>query len=131
MSGTMRVRLFLAAGLIVLAGGCANARGLPRSDVRVEVVNSAQIELRPPEVLIADRGLWVHGWACRRSRAMVGGAGLRLERLDAEGRVVASMDIPLSTTRLSDHPVGCVSYDGKTSWRLDETETLRVLVRHR
>ena len=125
------IHLFLASGLAVVAGGCASYGGLPRSDVRVEVVSSAQIELRRPEVLITPKGLRVHGWACRRARAMVGGLGLRIERLDAEGRVVATVDVPLSTTRLSDHPVGCVTYDGETKWRLNEAETLRVLVRHR
>lgn len=123
------ISLILTSGLAIMLGGCASSGGLPRSDVRVEVVSSAQIELRRPEVLIAADGLWIHGWACRRSRSMVGGSGLRIERLDAEGRVVATVDIPLSTTRLSDHPVGCVSYDGKTGWRLNKAETLRVLVR--
>lgn len=122
--------LILTSGLTVLAG-CAGYRKLPRSDVRVEVVSSAQVQLRRPEVLITPDGLRVHGWACRRSRAMVGGLGLRIERLDAEGRVVATVDVPLSTTRLSDHPVGCVAYDGETKWRLNEAESLRILVRHR
>lgn len=123
--------LVLASGLAPLAGGCASYGGLPRSDVRVEVVSSSRVELRRPEVLITANGLRVHGWACRRSRAMVGGLGVLIERLDAEGRVVATVDVPLSTTRLSDHPVGCVAYDGETKWRLNEAETLRVLVRHR
>lgn len=131
MGRAMLVCLILVSGLTVLAGGCASQRGLPRSDVRIEVVGSAQVDLRRPEVLITPNGLRVHGWACRRSRAMVGGLGLSIERLDADGRVVASVDVPLSTTRLSDHPVGCVAYDGQTKWRLNEGETLRVLVRHR
>lgn len=129
MGRATEVFLILSAGFTVLAGGCASNGGLPRSDVRVEVVSSPQIQLRRPEVLITADGLRVHGWACRRSRAMVGGSGLRIERLDAEGRVVDTMDAPLSTTRLSDHPVGCVAYDATTKWRLDEAETLRVLIR--
>jgi len=100
MGRGMLVRLILVSGLTVLAGGCASQRGLPRSDVRIEVVGSAQVDLRRPEVLITPNGLRVHGWACRRSRAMVGGLELRIERLDADGRVVATVDVPLSTTRL-------------------------------
>jgi len=62
---------------------------------------------------------------------MVGGSRLQIERLDVEGRVVATMDVPLDTRRLSHHPVSCVVYDGKTTWRLDDAETLRVLVSRR
>jgi len=53
--------LILPFGLAILAGGCASQRGLPRSDVAVEVLSSEKIQLRRPEVLITPDGLRVHG----------------------------------------------------------------------
>lgn len=94
-------------------------------------MSSTQIELRRPDVLITAEGLRVHGWACRRPRAIVSGARVRIERIDAAGQVVADLEVPLDTRRLSHHSAGCVIYDGAVPWRLDATETLRVSIHRR
>lgn len=114
--------------MALLTWGCASYGGLPRSDVEVRTVSSRQIELRRPDVLITAEGLRVHGWACRRPRAIVGNARVRIERLDETGRVVAEFEVGLDTRRLSHHPAGCVVYDGAAPWRLTAKDTLRVLV---
>lgn len=128
--GTM-LRIAIVAGLGGLLSGCASYGGLPRSDARVVVLSSRQVELRQPDVLIVPEGTRVHGWACRRSRASVAGSSIQVERIGADGRPVAIAEERLNTMRLGEHPVGCVVYDVKTSWRLEADETLRVSVRRR
>jgi|GEM_PF-2942901 len=121
----------VAAVFVGLSAGCVSYGGLPTSDVRVEAVNSPQIELRRPDALVTPQGTRIHGWACRRSRATVSGSSIRVERIGKEGSAIAFADGSLDTRRLAHHRVGCVVYDVRTSWRLREDETLRVSVRRR
>jgi hypothetical protein len=123
--------LMAAAVFVGLSAGCVSYGGLPKSDVRVEAVNSPQIELRRPDALVTPQGTRIHGWACRRSRATVSGSSIRVERIGKEGDAIAVADGPLDTRRLAHHRVGCVVYDVKTAWRLQKDETLRVSVRWR
>ncbi|MBX3478829.1 MAG: hypothetical protein KF842_00365 [Caulobacter sp.] len=128
--GRIKVKIFpvIIAGVAALTWGCASYGGLPQSSVDVRTLSSTQIELRRPDVLITADGLRVHGWACRRPRSIVSGATVRIERIDAAGLVVADIEVPLDTRRLSHHPAGCVIYDGAAPWRLAPEETLRVLI---
>lgn len=131
--GNRRTTLLIAiaAGLGGFLSGCASYGGLVRSDVPVVAVSSRQIELRPPDALVTLQGTRIHGWACRRSRAMVSGSSILVERIGTNGSAIAVADGPLDTRRLAHHRVGCVVYDIKTSWRLQADETLRVSVRWR
>lgn len=120
-----------AASLGGLLSGCVSYGGIPRSNTKVVVQNSQQIELRQPDVLDAPEGIRVHGWACRRLRAFVAGSSILVERISVDGNTVESASGRIDTTRLAEHPVGCVVYDVKTAWRLEPDETVRVSVSRR
>lgn len=115
-------RLPWRAGLIAL--------GAMLSANVAAAMNTAGWKFDQPSVADLQQGARVHGAVCRISAVTPGGlSGVRIERVDGTGHVLASSVARLSRD-LSGRDVGCAFYDRRTDWQLNNGERVRVCAAH-
>lgn len=103
------------------------ALGLLFSANAAAAMNTAGWKFDQPSVADMDQGgARVHGSVCRISAVTPSGlSGVRIERVDGAGHVLASSVARLSRD-LSGRDVGCAFYDRRTDWQLNNGDRVRV-----
>ena len=102
------------------------ALGLVFSANAATAMNTDGWKFDQPSVADIDQGARVHGAVCRVSAVTPSGlSGVRIERVDGAGRVLASSVARLSRD-LSGRDIGCAYYDRRTDWQLNNGDRVRV-----
>lgn len=102
------------------------ALGLVLSANAAAAMDTSAWKFDAPSVLDGLSGAAVHGSVCRLSPSIPAAlSGVRIEHVDAGGRVLASSTARASR-ELAGRDVGCAFYDRQTPWRLGAGERVRV-----
>ncbi|KAF0178783.1 MAG: hypothetical protein IV086_04185 [Hyphomonadaceae bacterium] len=104
---------------------CAGAAFALAPSPAVETRAARGFVLAPPVLSEGAQGLNLRGGVCRTSQSALRPVAIRLERLDAQGVVLATRTTPVSGA-LSPRSRGCAFYSARTDWRASADETLRV-----
>jgi hypothetical protein len=113
---------FLTTAALIASAGMA-AAVTPSTNVDVSALQG--FVLNAPILSNDTRGLRVHGSVCRATQVAPRALAVRLDRLDAQGAVVATETTMISGA-LSRRSRGCAFYTARTDWNMLLGESLRV-----
>ena len=120
------------AGALLAApafGVCAPAYGgaqLVAAQVQTQSVRG--FHLATPDLIASPSGIRVHGLVCRTSTtAATTPRAIRVEHLDASMRVIGTAAGQASGILSERRSLGCAAYDVMTDWKVQPSDTIRVL----
>lgn len=127
-----RLASFALAGVLALSaspGFATPFAGAASIAIETQMRPSNAYRIATPIVLAADQSKdRIHGAVCRTSTiAARGPGGVRIERLDATGAIIAVARARLSRG-LTGRDGGCAFYDQQTDWRLSSRDRLRLCI---
>lgn len=114
----------ISAGLLLTA--CAAYGGAQVLPVDVLSQPMRGFRFSSIDTLEAGEGMRLHGSICRDRPNLTTPTGVRWERHNAAGQILATNLIPLSGGRISGRHGGCTTFDATLTWRPAPGE--RVLV---